>query len=298
MRRARLITVIIASLVPLLSIDAQTASILNVPGTAEEIAMGGLTAVDDALTVLDDSMVSADVSYFNWSPQGVGSDIINAEASFSLRKLSFFAKAGFNSFGSYGIYDEYGNPAGDYSPNEHFFGVGAAYAVLPKLAVSLTAKYIGSDLAPEAKGSAFAADVNVVFRHKGFEAGLLAANLGTELNYGETSVALPMVFTAGARKEFGFGKKLKLDAGLDAGLVAQGKLTAVTGSAGLKLEMLDMISLMGGYRYSSDTAVSPSWMSAGIGLDISVVSLSAAYLMGGKDSPMSGTLCLTLGLRL
>lgn len=295
MRREVILTILFASVLSVLTLNAQTASFLNVPENAREVAMGGLTAVGDAADVLDDDSMAAAVSYFRWSPKGTASNDINAEIGYDFGKLAVMAEAKISGTGAYPLFDDFGAPLGEYKPGDHMVGLGASYAITPKIAVSLMAKYVGSDLAPEAKATAFCADVNLVFRHKDLSVGVLAANLGTKLNYGVSSVPLPMLLKAGVQNEFHFGEKMGLLLGADAGFVSQGNYNAVTASAGLDFKMFDMLSVMAGYHFSSNREFESSYISAGLGVDVSVISISAAYLVG--PAPMSGTLCATLGVR-
>ena len=186
-------------------------------------------------------------------------------------------------------------PSYEYKPNEMMAGIGAAYAITDGLAVSVLAKYVGSSLAPEAKANAFCADVNLLYRNKDLTVGLLAANLGSSLDFGTAKVALPMAVKAGAAYDLGLGENFDLQLGLDAGYMAQSGHNAVVASAGADFKMFDIASVRAGYHFSSNNAFDPSYISAGLGVDVSVISISAAYLFG--PSPMSGTLCAAIGVR-
>lgn len=285
MRISRYISVLIALAVTSFASKAQTGSFLNVPQNARELAMGGVNAGSDAESVLNDDKVMVDASYAMWSPGGVASNMVGAEFGYRLGKLAILAEGTFNAYDPYTLYDEYGNETGSYSPDEMVFGVGAAYKVIPGLGVSLMAKYVGAGLAPEAGTAAFCADVNVAFSLKSLTVGVTGANIG--------SGTLPMRIEAGARNVFGFGKALKLGVGLDAGLLAQGQNSAVTVSAGLDLKIINMISVMAGYHFSTDTKFEPSYVSAGVGVDIAMIKISAAYLTGNPY--VGNTLGITLG---
>ena len=103
-----------------------------------------------------------------------------------------------------------------------------------------------------------------------------------------------MLVKAGAQNNFNFGEKLDLLVGLDAGYMTQNGHNAVTVSAGADLKMFDIASLRAGYHFSSNAAFDPSYISAGLGVDVSVVSISAAYLFG--PSQVAGTLCSAIGV--
>lgn len=277
------------------SMSAQTASFLNVPDDAKDLGMGGVSFVRDAECVLDETSLNADVSYFRWSPKGVGTNLIDVDVNYSFGKVGIIAEARMNGYASYPMFDGMGNGTGEYKPNEMMAGIGAAYAITDGLAVSVLAKYVGSNLAPEAKANAFCADVNLLYRNKDLTVGLLAANLGSSLDFGTAKVALPMAVKAGAAYDLGLGENFDLQLGLDAGYMAQSGHNAVVASAGADFKMFDIASVRAGYHFSSNNAFDPSYISAGLGVDVSVISISAAYLFG--PSPMSGTLCAAIGVR-
>lgn len=295
MRIERYLALLAVSAITALSANAQTASFLNVPQDAKELAMGGVNASNDAAFVFEETSMKVSASYFRWSPKGVGSNLMNVDLGYRLGKLAVLAETQANAYGSYPIYDATGASNGEYKPNELMLGIGAAYSVTPELAVYLMGKYVGSNLAPEAKGAAFCADLNIAYKLNDLTLGLLAANIGSKMNYKTASAPLPMLIKLGARNDFRFGDNLLLDAGLDVGYMTQASYGSVVASAGADLKMYDMVSVRAGYHFSSNAAFAPSYISAGLGFDFSVVSISAAYLFGSPS--MAGTLSATLGFR-
>ena len=261
MMRKRFLILCVMSAIPFLSMNAQTASFLNLPDDARDMATGGIKAVGDAARAIDTTVVDAAVSYYSWSPKGVGSNIVDADVSYRLKKVAILAQARFNTYGSYPVSDASGAVTGSYKPMEQSIGLGAAYSITDGLAVSVLAKYVGSGLAPEAKASAFCADVNVVYALKSLKVGLLAANLGTKLNYTSASAPLPMLIKVGAQNDFAFGDKFGLQIGLGAGYISQSPNKAVTVDAGADFRMFDMFSLRAGYHYSTDIFICPSSIS-------------------------------------
>lgn len=278
-----------------ISVNAQSVPFLNYPKNAESLSMGGVTVIGDAASVLDDKVADADVSYFRWSPKGVGSNILNVDLSCSFKNFAVLADFGRAGNGTYPIYDGNGTQQGEYKAADLMVGLGAAYAITPDLSVSLMAKYIGSDLAPEVKGAAFGVDINAVYRLRTLKFGLLASNIGSKIDYSITSVQLPMLIKVGASNDFVFGEKLQLGVGIDAGYLTQSEHGSFVASAGADLRMFDILSVRAGYHFSSNNEMEPSYVSTGLGVNVSVVSLSAAFLFGSPA--MNGTLCATLGVR-
>jgi hypothetical protein len=265
--------------------QAQTGSFLNVPKNTREIAMGGVNAGSDAESVLNEETIMADASYLIWSPGGVGTNLITAELGYRLGKLAILAEGGANLYKPYPAFDEYGNSSGEYSPKETVFGIGAAYCIMPGFGISVMAKYAGAQLSPTAKSAAFCADVNIAYHLKSLTLGVSGSNIG--------SGSLPIFLEAGARNTFCLGKTLKLEAGLEAGYITQGQHNAVIASAGVNLKIKELISIMAGYHFSTNTTFEPSYASAGIGIDISMIKISAAYLTGNPY--IGNTIGFTVG---
>ncbi|MBR5835729.1 MAG: hypothetical protein IKY66_06150 [Bacteroidales bacterium] len=288
MRTLRYLTSLVLLMVTAFLTNAQTGSFLNIPTDTREMAMGVTNAGSDAQSVLtEDGGIAFDATYLMWSPGGVGSNMINAGFSYKLDKLAVLAEGKVNSYSSYPLYDGFGNLAGEYSPSEFAAGIGAAYSVMPDLGVSLIARYVGFNLADGVGSSAFCADLNLAYRYKTLTAGLSFENIG----FG----TIPMLMKAGVRNSFDFGESLCLEVGADAGYMTQGQFGAVVASAGVDLKIVDMVSVLAGYHFSSDSTFEPSYVSAGLGIDISVIRFSAVYLLGNPH--VGNTLGFTLGCR-
>ena len=292
--KLRYIAAILAVVLPCFSLSAQTASFLNLPKNAKDMAMGSLNVTDDASCVLDDEVLDASVSYYKWAPGGLANDVINADISCRIGKIGILAEARINGYPGFTTYDANGAELGNFTPAEFVAGLGAAYAVTEDLSMSLMAKYVSSKLLPEVNAGAFCADFNALYRINGLTFGLLASNLGTKLKYSDSSsAALPMLVKLGAEKEFIFSEKIGLSAGLEAGCIAQSGQNTIVASAGVDLKLLDIISVMAGYHFSSNSRLAPSYASAGLGFDIKCISISAAYLI--SSAPIGNTLGVSLG---
>ena len=124
MRIERYLALLAATFITAFSANAQTASFLNVPQDAKELAMGGVNAAEDAGFVLEDATMDASVSYFRWNPKGAGSNLINVDLGYKLGNLAILAEAKVNGYGSYPVYDATGASSGEYTPNEFMAGIG------------------------------------------------------------------------------------------------------------------------------------------------------------------------------
>lgn len=293
MRRGFYLTILLAIVLPVFSLDAQTGSFLTGPQDAEAMAMGGLNAVGDAESAISVNKVDTDVSYLMWAPGGISSNIINAGISYRFGQFAVIGQGRTCAHGTYELYDENGAPAGSHAPNEFMAGLGAAYSITSDLAVSVLAKYVGSDLAPDAKGSGFCADINFIYRYKDLTLGALVSNIGSKIKYPTTTAAMPLLMKLGARYGLHFGDKSDLQMGVDAGYLSQGGHNSVLISAGGCFRALGFLSVMAGYHFSTEATLEPSYASAGLGVDISMFTLSAAYLI--SSTPVGNSLGITLG---
>lgn len=292
MRTYRYLTSFIALVVSAVTMNAQSVSFLNAAENTRELAMGGMNVAGDAAIVLEDTDFNASVSYYRWSPKGVGTNIGSMEVSYRLGKIGIFTEGRTNAYAPYPAYDGNGLATGEYKPGELSLGLGAAWAITPDLAASVFAKYVSSKLAPEAEAAAFCADLNLIYRHRNLTAGLQAANIGSKLNYSTVKTPLPMMIKLGVQNDFNLGDRFGLLAGIDAGYISQGQSGTFLVSVGADLKMFDILSVMAGYRFSTDSTFEPSYFSAGLGAEISVVSITAAYLI--SKAPIGNTLALTL----
>ena len=75
--------------------------------------------------------------------------------------------------------------------------------------------------------------------------------------------------------------------------MAQAGQNSIVASVGVDFKILDMISVMAGYHFSSNAKLAPSYASAGLGFGIKGISISSAYLI--SSAPIGNTLGVSLG---
>lgn len=300
----RLTTIILAALCCQGAAFAQGASFLEGTPDARSLAVAGATAAQEASaysvwsnaasTVFSDDKFSAGASYGLLQPSF--SDVQQLSlAGYGRISERWSVNAGFR----YGMYpsvetaDGSGIYTGSFSPSAMQASVGAAFRILPSLAVSATAAYVRSDIGGPKAAGAVGFDLGLLFRSKGFSAALTAANLGTRLDYGGAqSYSLPSRIDLGAGYGIGraSGSRHTLDISAQGSLPLAGKGMKVSG--GLRYGFDGIFNVAAGYNCGLGGL--PSYATLGAGVRLFGVALDFAYAAAAAGSPMNGTMVFNL----
>lgn len=247
-----------------------------------------------AASVFSDKSFSAAASYGMWQPSAADAQIASA-AGFGKIGEKLSVSAGFKYFmhSSYDVSGADGVYTGTFTPSEYVASAGVAYKIIPSLSASLALSYVGSDLGGPKPGSAFAANLGLMYVNGGLRLGLTASNIGSSINYGgASSYSLPMHADLGVGYTFGSAEASRLSLSAQAGMLfADSSLTA---AAGLEYKLKEVFRLAAGYNLCTAKGA-PSFLSLGTGISLFGVSLDLAYLLGLSGSAASNTLMLNLG---
>lgn len=289
MKKILILSLISAALLVSTSIDAQTVPFVNLGYNSEQMAMGGTNATYNGAAAFSD-VSRAELSFFKWQPEASNSSMFGLNAAVKAGgKLAILLDGKYNAFPEITGYDGSGNPSGIIKPIQMYAALGASYAVTDNLGLALKAKYISDKLTDVAKAGAVCADLSIDYHTEGLDIALTASNIGSKLNYGSSSYSLPMLVKAGAVKEFNAGEKIAIKLAADAGYVISAK--SFTAGIGAELGIAKIFDIRAGYHIGTNQE--PSFASVGIGVNISVVRLSAVYLIG--PAAAGNTLGATLG---
>ncbi len=198
--------------------EAPAAMFLELRTDARSAAMGGIASVTQpgAFAIFDN--LSANL--FADANIHAGASL-SARSSFpagNLYAAGLFARVGGRGGISLGgrsfgyplleIIDQHGNQESSFRPKEMAFDLGYGYMLTTNLSLSLTLRYISSDLGtgPElTKGNALAGDIGLTWlsplqmmEGASLSLGVMASNLGTKISYNEDSWPLPSAARAGA----------------------------------------------------------------------------------------------------
>ena len=289
MKRIHVISAVSVLLLFQVSAGAQTVPFLNLGYNAEQMAMGAANATFNGAAAFSDHSV-ADVSFFSWQPKASNSTMIGLDAAVKAGSRIAVLIDGKSSFmPEIQGFDSFGNPSGTIQSSQMYAALGASYAITDNIAAFMRAKFVSDKLAADVKAGAVCADLGINYHAEGLDIALMAANIGSKLNYGTASYSLPMLVKAGAVKELQAGESCTLKLAADAGYIISAK--SLTAGLGAEVKLIDMIDLRAGYHIG--TASEPSFATVGFGVDVSVLRVSAAYLVGPKEA--GNSLAATLG---
>lgn len=288
MKSIRLFPVVSALLLFTAVASAQV-PFVNLGYNAEQMAMGVTNATHDGAAAFSDES-TVDFSFLKWQPKAANSTMfgLNAAAKVSSR-LAILVDGKFNSFPEMQGYDGNGNPSGILKPSQIYGALGASYAITGNFGLSLKAKFVSDKLVNNANANAVCADISFDYHNDGLDLALMAANIGSKLKYGSASYSLPMFVKAGVVKEFQAGESCAVKIAADAGYVISEK--SLAGGIGAELNVLKIVGIRAGYHFGSNAE--PSFATVGLGVNVSVLRLSAAYLIGPKAA--GNTIAASLG---
>lgn len=264
-----------------LSVSAQGGSALLIPTDSRALAMGSTELQPSA------DKLEANVFYGMWAPKTVDNKIIGLNAFYRLSdKLAFSLEGRKLSDKPYEITNDQGVATGTFSPSDLILGLGASYAINEQLSVSVKAKILSSTLAADIKGSAFCADLRAGYSTDLFSAGLSLRNLGSKIDYGAGGYALPaMVALDGSTSPID-----GLTVAAEADYLFSGALMA---GLGAEYNVIDMVSVRGGFHYGDAAKALPTFVSLGLGAHFAGASLDLTYLLASKS--LGNTLLIGLG---
>lgn len=230
--------------------------------------------------------------YTMWQPSAVKSDIISAGGSFVLKErigISLGLSYGMNP--SYDIIDASGLAGGSYTPSYLYAGLGLSWRFLPFLSLGANLGYASSSLAEGVSYGTFTSDVFAMVKFGGLKASAGIKGLGTKVrSVSGTLFSLPTAAAAGVGYQLEIGEKSRVDVNIDAEYHMK---DGVAVAGGVSYTFAKIATVRAGYRYGGNTVI-PSFASIGAGVSIFGARLDVAYLIGGKTSPMSNTLCAGL----
>lgn len=291
----RKILVSVTLLLAAMSLRGQSVSFVNMPDNARRLAQGG-TDVSYSVSRLPERGYSGSVeaTYFMWDPGSLNLYMLDGYARLGER-LALSAKGRLHSIKSYVEMDGNGNLGKTFNPSEYLVGVGLHYRVGDNISLLGQVNLISSKLATNFTGQTVAADIGVAYDMNDISFALTARNVGQDLKYaGSAHSNLPMVVMLGAEKIFGINGN-GLDVAVDAGYMPLHSCFVAKVGASFSIHYL--VDIMAGYHFGGNDAVEPSYATVGLGLNLSVFELSAAYIISSSSWVPRNSLAFTLGAR-
>ncbi|MDL2231538.1 PorV/PorQ family protein [Porphyromonadaceae bacterium OttesenSCG-928-L07] len=288
---------------------AQSVSFINTSSDARTVAMGDagyampVTAFAthyNSAGVLFSNRAAIGASYVMWQPDASDNSMVNlgGYCRFS-DKFGMAAGVRHNTLSDIFRTDEQGNPLGNFTPTEYMIDLGIAYRVAKHLGIATTFRYIDSDLGASSSGSAFAVDIDLMYKLERLSIGLGLSNLGSKIDYGYDKYELPARIKAGAMYQFSFSEKHHLTGSAELDYQLQpSDFSGINAGVGVEYAYKSLFALRGGYHIGDEDKTGPSYASLGCGVNYAGFSLDFAYLLGDSASAMKNTMLIALSWRL
>lgn len=282
----------------------QTAQFLTVSPDSYSLSLGGTGVIspanafaiynNNAATALSPFKGAFAASYTMWQPTTTDNQLMSLSGFIKMGKRSAISLGSrLFLYPAYDLSNPQGSVTGAFNPRELSVDLGYAYNISGSFSASATVHYISSKLGTEAAGSAYAADLGLMYQPGNLSLGLTATNLGSKIDYGYGPYSLPAQIKLGAGYRFSLQEKHLLTATVQAGyLIVNSEITA---GIGLEYSYNNLISLRVGGHYGDPEKGIPSHLSAGLGFNFKGLTLNAAYLLAQKDSPLANSLSVGLG---
>lgn len=243
--------------------------------------------------VMDEQGLCASLSYQLWAPGAAPSN--NLAAGVSAKTSKRFALAfGFSRdmLAPYELFNSNGLSAGKYTPTQTQMAIGLSFAFGQKLSLGVSARYAFERLAKDTVYDGIGADV--MFGYKFSDTFRMSAGLA--------NIGTPLVSTdkkkynqpASAKLSVAWFMPLgsdRIDVMSDADYyLFSGGISA---SLGVQYALKDFLFFRTGYRFASDKAPVPGYLSVGVGGKYKFFTLDVSYLTLSKV--LGNTLSVGLG---
>lgn len=305
----RYIIIVLGFLFLTLTSTAQSGAFLNRPTDARTLALGntGLSSNATAFSIFNNTAATAQsedylsvgVNYLNWQPSSLGTNAITFGAYIKpMEKMSFALGVRYGMEASQEGLNDQGVVTGPFSPSDMIIDLGVAYEIFNGFSAAVNLRYINSSIST-ASASAFAADIQFMFKLDRLNLGLSANNFGSKLSYGDKSYPLPSSIKLGASYCLLQGEKHDVLASLEGGyILSPQSMSSVFGGIGVEYVYDSMIFVRAGYSYGDLTKYIPSHASCGIGVKFFGLSLDCSYLIATGSSALKNTLAVGLSWTL
>ena len=298
--------VLIITIVPLITF-AQSVSFVNTPSDARSAAMGNATYAlsgvafvthhNSASVFFSEYENSAGISYMSWQPDVAGCSQINIGAHFrTLKYLGMALGYKHNILPETQLYDENGNPLGNFTPKENAIDIGFAFRVSERFSISTDLRYIRSIMSTKNEGSAVAFNLNTMYSANNLNLAFGISNIGSKIDYGYNKYDLPATVKAGAvyshiseKQRFTFSGEVDY-------LVSPSDYRGLIGGVGIEYMFNNTLAIRGGYHVSDKSKTGPSYASLGAGVNVNILSFNAAYWLAGSDNPANKSFLISLSI--
>lgn len=212
--------------------------------------------------------------------------------------------------GKIAVTDENGDFTKDFQPKDWAFDLGYSHRLGEHLALSLTFRYLRSDLGSFGganAASAFAFDLGACYQstlcenkpESFWSVGLQVANIGSKVKYLTTGYDLPASIRTGGSVCYPFSDKHKVTGNLDLGYTEMLSDTkSFEWGLGAEYAFLKHGFVRAGYHGGDQEKNSGNYVTLGCGVEFCSIRADFAYLLTSSDSPLKNTWQLSLSIGL
>lgn len=237
------------------------------------------------------------VSYNTWRPS---STYLNIAGSFNINdQVGVTGGATLGMGKTMQITDEFGTDTGIFRPMDYQANVGVAYRFVDWMSIGVNARFLGQTLYKGIRQFAFGTDVYVMGSWKGIKGTVGFDNLGTrvkDLSGRQWNIPSSVTFAAGYENVFwnahGFEAEIRGDYYFieDRAVVTNPFCLSIGAGYSYKF-----VSARFGFHYGADSAVIPTFGSAGITLRLANIHMDAMYYIAKEGCPLKNNLSFGLG---
>lgn len=284
-----------AQALPFVAADYSAPALSKAGAVATETSSTAFAAFGNVAAVpFSDHIADFLLGYTLWQPSSAVSNVISAGGAYNVKdRFGVALGMTYGMHPGYEIFSETGGSSkGMFTPADIQFKAGLSWRFLSFLSVGANLGFASSTLAEGVSYGAFISDIFLFSEFSDFKAALGVSGLGSSVvSASGASFSLPSALTIGLGYDKDIAQKHSVGVAVDVDYYFAGHFTAAVGA---DYTYDDMVSLKAGYRYGGNSVL-PSYASLGLGGKIYGVALDLAYILPGKDSPMSNTLSISLG---
>jgi len=244
-------------------------------------ALGGAQVTSGLYNPAATPFTGSDVvlSFQNWAPTSTKASHVNLLGGVKLgEKLGLTVLAAYQMGEEFQTMDASGNTGASFRPSDVLIGLGGGFAFTDALSAGVNLKFVNSAYASGLSGSAFAADLYVMYAAANLKLSGGVSSLGGAVKSGSNSYALPTSITAGAGYDLAFGTSaVKVMADFDYFFAG-----GVSAALGAQYGWNDMVFVRAGGHLGVKNVPVPSYVSFGLGAKFAGFHADVSMLVASK----------------
>lgn len=298
------LTILVGLLLTATTSIAQTGAFLGKVNDARALSMGSITTTSDASafsiftnmasTAHSESVASVGINYMNWQPSALNVNSLSLGAYIKpFEKIAFGIGVRYGMHDAQDIVGNTGDIIGDFKPHDLAIDLGVSYYIFDGFSAAVNVRYIESKI--ESAATAFAADIQFMYKLDRLNLGLTVNNIGTLLDDRN------MLSNAKLGASYSCLKSdiHSLITAVEGGYVFMPTTnTSAIASAGVEYGWKSKLFARAGYSYGSTEKYIPSHFSCGLGIGLYGAKLDVAYILPTESSPIDNSFSVNISWTL